>query len=514
MGCQDSYPWRKEAPMSMAETQETAIGSAQGAQDYRVFLEQAREAFGTLEAWVVREALELPEDEVERGIEARGREAHRLLLQAHLKRRESGRVGRALEVTEGEQTYRAGAGRVGARQIGSIFGTVGVARTAYGAQGKRSVHPLDEELRLPARSFSYELQRRVAEESVRGAFDEAVESTRKRMGVSVPKRSAEQIVEDAAEDFDAFYERRRAPEAEETGPVLVAAVDGKGVPLVKPERALRATRRTKGQKANKKKMATVAAVYTLRPRIRTPEEVVESLFEEERAEPAGPRPPRCRPEHKRVWARLAQGREEMLQDVAAEVRARDPQGEKKQVAVTDGERGLQARVRMYLPNLLLILDLLHVLEKLWQVAHALYGEGTEAAREGVRAHARMILKGRCVQVVKGIRQSVTKRRLKGAKRQTLLSVAKYLYRNRERMRYDEYLREGFPIASGAVEGACKNLVKDRMERSGMRWKIPGAEAMLKLRALTLSGDFEAYWRFHMEEDQKRLHGSRTWRVAA
>lgn len=500
--------------MRLAEPQATQRGSARGAQDYRSFLEEAHEAFSAMEEWVVEGALSLPEDEVERGIEERGREAHRLLLQAHLLRRGSGRVGRVLEVTEGGQTHPAGAGRLGARQIASIFGAVRVERTAYSARGQESVHPLDEELRLPARSFSYELQRRVVEESVRGPFDEAVESAKKSMGVWVPKRSVEQIVEDAAEDFDAFYTQRVAPEAEQTGPILVAAVDGKGVPLVKPERALRATRRTKGQKANKKKMATVAAVFTLTPRVRTPEEVVESLFEEVRAEPAGQRPPRSRPEHKRVWAHLAKGREEMLQDVAAEVRARDPDGVKARVAVTDGERGLQMRVRKFLPDLLLILDLLHVLEKLWQVGHALYGEGTDAAREWVRGHALMVLRGHCEQVVKGIRQSATKRRLKGAARKTLLGVAQYLYRNRERMRYDEYLRQGWPIASGAVEGACKNLVKDRMERSGMRWQIPGAEAMLKLRALTLSGDFEAYWRFHMQEDQKRLFASKKWRVAA
>jgi hypothetical protein len=95
-------------------------------------------------------------------------------------------------------------------------------------------------------------------------------------------------------------------------------------------------------------------------------------------------------------------------------------------------------------------------------------------------------------VVKGIRQSVTKRRMFGVKRKTLRGVANYLYRNRLRMRYDEYLAKGWPIASGPVEGACKNLVKDRMERSGMRWTETIAEAILQLRAVYLSGDFDSY----------------------
>jgi hypothetical protein len=108
---------------------------------------------------------------------------------------------------------------------------------------------------------------------------------------------------------------------------------------------------------------------------------------------------------------------------------------------------------------------------------------------------------------------VTKRRLRGEAKKTLLGVARYLYRNRTRMRYQEYLAEGLPIASGAVEGACKNLVKDRMERSGMRWKDDSAEAMLRLRATYLSGDFDEYWAFHVKQDQARLHPLRAWQPA-
>ncbi|MDI6795011.1 MAG: hypothetical protein QME81_19440 [bacterium] len=136
------------------------------------------------------------------------------------------------------------------------------------------------------------------------------------------------------------------------------------------------------------------------------------------------------------------------------------------------------------------MDFLHVLERLWTTAHALYDEGTEKATDWVRSHALMILQGKVSQVVKGMRQSVTKRNLRGKQGKAILDAAKYFYRNRSRMRYHEYLASGLPIASGVVEGTCKNLVKDRMERSGMRWQIDGAEAMLKLRAINLSDDRE------------------------
>jgi len=484
--------------------------SAAQAPDFTVL--RARKEFNDMENWALStEALNLPEHRVESELEVRGREVCRLMLQAHLKQRGTGNVGPAITVSEGERGLRRHkAQRMDRRNIVSIFGKVEVHRSAYVARGDHSVHPLDEELQLPGRSFSYEVQRRVVDEAVRGPFDEAIESIRKNTGNRVHKRSAEQIVVDSAQDFDAFYAGRTAPSPEGTGPILVGTIDCKGVPLVKANGAEHTPRRTKGQKANKKKMATVAAVYTQQPRIRTPEEVVESLFEGKRSEDK----PRRRPEHKRVWASLQKSKEELIAEVAAEMRARDPEGLKTHAAVTDGERALQNRVKRLLAGAILILDLLHVLEHLWDAAHALYGEGSREARDWVRSHALMILCGQVSQVVKGMRQSVTKRKLRGSRRKTILDAAGYFYRNRAHMRYDEYLAQGLPIASGAVEGACKNLVKDRMERSGMRWQIPGAEAVLKLRAIKLSGDMDEHWQFHIEQEHERLYGAYEWKIAS
>ena len=250
-------------------------------------------------------------------------------------------------------------------------------------------------------------------------------------------------------------------------------------------------------------MATVAAVFTRAPWVRTPEQVVESLFRTERQTPAAGQPP-PRPENKRVWASLLKAKTVVIEEVAQEMQRRDPQGIKTRVAVTDGERALQILVEGTL-GVTLILDLLHVLEKLWKAAYVFHAEGSLEAELWVLDRTLRILFGDVSQVVKGIRQSVTKRGISGAKRKTLCSVADYLYRNRTRMRYDEYLAKGWPIASGPVEGACKNLIKDRMERSGMRWTEEMAEAIVQLRAIYLSGDFERYWSFHIAKDQQRLH---------
>lgn len=477
-----------------------------------------------LEGWLLSEdALGLPLDSIERETEERGREVLRLMLQAHVQARGTGDVGCAIELTEGPSGGDAATGptilghrRLHEREVATILGSVEVERTAYGAKGAESVHPLDEAARLPARLYSYELQRRVVRGAVKEPFDEAVEGVKEATGVSVPKRSAEAIVRDSACDFDAFYAQRAAPKpAAETGPILVAAVDCKGIPMVKPEKALRVVRLGKGEKANKKRMATVAAVFTQQPRVRTPEEVVASLFDPPKPRVVGakePATPSARPEHKRIWASVEKSKDEVIAEVAAEVERRDPTAEKRRVGLMDGERALQTKTAGAVAGIMLILDIIHAIEKLWKIAYCFHPEGSDEAVAWVRERALRLLQGGVSQVIKGLGKSATARGFTGEKRKAIDAVRAYFRRNRSRMRYHEYLRDGLPIASGAVEGACRNLIKDRMERSGMRWTITTAEALVKLRAAYLSGDLEEYWRFHVEADQQRLHPKGGWRV--
>jgi len=472
----------------------------------------ARSAFADLEHWLYghrSSAHRLHVVEVEE--ERRGREVLRLMLQAHIDSRGDGDVGEGIAIPQagstGEIAYWHK--RLRSRGLITLFGAVGVTRMEYSSPGQRNLYPLDAILGLPARSYSYEIQRRLVKAAVKGPFDEAIEEVADATGVSLPKRTAEQIVADASVDFESFYTGRTLRLDPASGPLLVASVDGKGVPMVKPNPGKRKVRLGKGEKRNKKRMSTVGAVFTQKPNQRTPEAVVESLF----AESPGTKKPKPyhRPEQKRVWASLLSGKDAFIAQVQAEMRRRDPKRQKTWIVVTDGERALQRKVTATFEHIELILDLLHVLEKLWAVSYVFHPEGSPEAREFVRERVLRILRGEVSQVVKGLRQMVTKRNLKGQRQATVLGVAAYYYRNRSRMRYDFYLQNGYPIASGSVEGACKNLVKDRMERSGMRWTPPMAEAVLRLRAVYLSDHFEEYWSYHVDEDQKRLYQFPKWR---
>jgi hypothetical protein len=467
------------------------------------------EAFWELERFLEGAArARLGLSEIERGSEQRGRELVRRTLQAHIDARGDGDVGCAIVVQGPDGPVRLAYKRRHTRLLLTLFGQVRITRIGYGAPGREAVHPLDQQLRLPGRTYSYECQRRLVRAVVCAPFDEAIALLAEMTGVSVPKRSAEQLVREAAVDFEAFYAKRAGADVKPArGEILIGGIDCKGVPMVKPERALRVVRRGKGKKANKKRMATVAAVHNQAPLVRTPQEVLDSLFQAHDRHQHRPRP---RPSHKRVWASLTWDKDTFIADVRAEMQRRDPRRRRTWVIVTDGERALQRRVCRTFKGVTLVLDLLHVLEKLWKAAYVLHREGSPEAEAFVYQRAKRILEGQASQVVKGLRQIVTKRKLTGTKAKTLLDVAGYYHRNRERMRYDIYLDNGWPIASGSVEGACKNLIRDRFERSGMRWTQQTAEALLRLRAVYLSGDFDAYWEYHVEQDQQRLYPS--WQV--
>ena len=471
----------------------------------------ARIQFHELEQWMASpSALQLPLHLVEQQQDPKGREVQRLLLQAHVRLRGSGDVGPALAVVDGQSLALLAHRRLQRRTLKTVFGPIDIDRIGYGCRGHQSIHPLDADLQLPERSFSYELQRRLVKAAVQGPFREATARILDSTGLTIHIHSLEPLLIEAATDFDGFYQQRIADPSQPAASLLVVAVDCKGIPMVKPEPNPPPVGLANEQKKNKKKMATVAAVFTKAPCVRTPQQVVDSLF---RSGPKDAKQSPSKPESKRVWARLTKGKTAVMDEVRQDVLRRDPDGLKTLVALTDGERALQIRASQKM-KLTLILDLIHVLERVWRAAHVFQPEGSAEAEVHAKLMALRILEGDVAQVIKGLRQTVTKRRLIGNEKKALLAVATYFENNAAYMRYNEYLALGFPIASGPVEGACKNLIKDRMERSGMRWTPSMAEAIVKLRSLYLSGDFDDYWPFHVAQDQIRLHPPGQWSVVA
>ena len=150
-----------------------------------------------------------------------------------------------------------------------------------------------------------------------------------------------------------------------------------------------------------------------------------------------------------------------------------------------------------------MLDFIHVLEYLWKAAYCFHDEKSKAAELWVKEHALNVLNGRAGHVAAGIRRSCTIRGLKKKNRNQADICANYLLKNKKYLNYSDYMSKGYPIATGVIEGACRYLIKDRMDITGARWRLKGAEAILKIRALVVCGDFDEYFKFHKVQERKR-----------
>jgi hypothetical protein len=445
----------------------------------------------------------LPFHAVEQRQRTQSRELQRLFLQRHLAARGNGYVGTALLANGVLFNHR----RLRSRTIRTLAGEVHIQRLAYSHAGAASIHPLDEALQLPARSYSYDLQKHLVKAAVQGPFQESLDRVCDLVGFPIHKRSLEGMVLDSAQDFDAFYGQRPANTVDSKATLLVLSVDAKGIPLIRPAPVSRPIQPAKGPRPGTKKMATVATVFWRVPWIRTPQQVLDNMFRPAYPSLYAETPPR--PLHKRVWASLRKSKADVIDEVCQEMLRRDPRSSLTRIALTDGERAFQRLVDKKL-RVTLILDLIHVLDYVWDAAHVLCLEDPLQSQVCARLTCFRLLNGDVCQVIKGLRQSATKRCLVGPERDTLLKVANYFDHNQAHMRYDDYLARGFPIASGPVEGACKNLIGDRLDRSGMHWTELMAEAVVRLRAIYLSGDFDSYWPFHINQDQARLHPQGRW----
>jgi hypothetical protein len=253
----------------------------------------------------------------------------------------------------------------------------------------------------------------------------------------------------------------------------------------------------------------VAAVYDLTPQARQPEDVLAKLRSVRDASK-----PRPHARHKRVWASVEKSAEAVAGEVFEEAHRRDPECRRRWVVLVDGDRHQIARIRAEAKrrgmskDVTLVVDFFHVLEYLWDAAWCFFAEGDKEPEEWVTQQAHAILQGRSSEVAGGIRSSATRRGFPSEKRKGADDCADYLIAKRSMLRYHRYLRDGLPIATGVIEGACRHLIVDRLDIPGARWSVRGAEAILRLRSLRSSGDFDDYWAFHLSAEHARNHAFR------
>ena len=391
----------------------------------------------------------------------------------------------------------------------SVFDKIQFWRHYFYEAGKEGVCPLDAELSLPPRCYS-DLLRDWAEYcTTTESYDESNHVLKRILDISVSKLALETGVQEDAVDVEAFYEQKPVPSPEEEGSILVAQADGKGVPMVREETAPQVARRGKGKKRTKKKEAVVTAVYTIESYWRTPEEVADRLMREleekdndqDRSETKSSRPD---PVGKEVRATL-DGKDTAFERLVHSVAQREGDHIQHRVALTDGDNALQSQVEDRLSTFTLVLDIIHASEYLWDAANALLGEKHPDRNAWVKERLLLILSSKTEDVIQDLESHLQSPSLSESQRETVSTTIGYYQGNLPYMDYGSYLARGWPIGTGVVEGACGHLVKDRMERSGMRWTRAGAQAILDLRAVRTNDDWDNYQAFHRQCQHQRLY---------
>jgi len=461
------------------------------------------------------DALVMEHSEVEAYLWAEGLELLRLLFQDHFDLRALKEVRLEAVVDAAGVEHRAV--EVGHHKVlVTRFGGIVVERVAYRRRGAENLYPADATANLPAERHSHGLRELAAIEAARGSFEEARQAIDRYSAATVAKRQVEELAQAVAVDFESFFATADRPAAE-AGEVVVISADAKGI-VMRPEGLRAATaakaaasenklqgRLSKGEKANRKRMAEVGAVYTIAPVVRSPQDVMAHRGD-------GPAKEAPAAANKWLTASVADDAATVISEVFDEAERRDPDHTHPWVALVDGNCHQIDRIETEAASrgikITVICDWVHVLEYIWAAAWSFFAEGDPGAEDWVADKATDVLNGRASIVAAAIRRKATTLGLDDARRKNADTCADYLLAKAPYLDYPTALSSGWPVGTGVIEGAVRHVVRDRMDVTGARWGLRGAEAVLKLRALRANGCWADYWPFHLKQERRRVHESR------
>jgi hypothetical protein len=408
------------------------------------------------------------------------------------------------------------------RPLQTVFGLFHIRGYVYAPGRKKRIElrPLDARMSLPPGHASYLFEEFAQYFCVDDAFASGSETIERVLRQSVPVDTLERINRRVGDQAAEYLNELPAPPPNEEGEIVVFTGDGKGVPLVQRDAKAIPIFEPEEHRGNKR-MATVAAVYSVDRYVRTPEEIVIALFDD--SDKTAKPPKRPIPQGKQMLARFATQHDlgDGLESVSGTVEAfswgsrriadrlRDDQ---PIVLLFDGQCSLWTTADHCLDpgvadRTVEILDIIHVSQYVWRAAKVFHSQ-REHREAFARERVQRILNGDVQSVITGLKRMAALHRLDKKGRTEIATVCGYFENNASRMKYDEYLSQGYPIATGVIEGACRHLVKDRMERSGMRWSLPGAQAMLHVRAIHKSPRRAQFHTERINREQTGLHPHR------
>jgi hypothetical protein len=419
----------------------------------------------------------------------------------------NGDLGETVCADDGQTLYRSA--EPISRPLRTIFGHHQFFAYVYRERAHPNTpinfRPIDARLSLSPGRWSHLLEEFTQLFAIDLAFGPAAVAFERIFRQRLSVDTLENVNQQMGEQAEEFLQTLPTPPAEEEGELLILTADAKGVPMVKADAAEFRCFEERPQRPGNRRMATLAGVYSVDKYVRTPQQIVEALFrdDDEKRVAESRRPEPC---HKRVIACLPRIVEEVdkKKPIAGSILALSWAGDQVQqrrqpnqtlVCLGDGQSSLWEHIDMCIevPSVerLEILDIIHVATYVWRAAKVFYNQ-SQQQETFVRERLLRILEGGVGGVIAGLRRMATLRGIGAAGRKELETVCGYFKTHAHRMQYHKYLAAGCPIATGVIEGACRHLVKDRMERSGMRWTQTGAQAMLNVRAVHQASYWEEF----------------------
>jgi len=472
-------------------------------------LADSAEQFSGLLTWAAEESRYLDHGEREEAIGREGRELERRLLQATFAL-DAAREERAPQVTSAagirHRTVEAGQ----ERGLASVFGPVRVTRMAYRHGHEENLYPADARSVMPGDPYSMGMRALAAFHLASAGYGQAQEIIEDRTGVKIGHAQLAGIAKGLAAWTGDFYEERSRDAEEEEQPdgdVIMMQGDGKGIAM-RPEHRRNAGKED-GTRPGIKKMAEIVAVADFTPAVREPEDI---------AAPPARRKAHPGPKARDKWvsASVTESIEDMIAAAFDEADRRDPERVRQRVFLVDGNKqqitAIEACARERGLKVPVLIDYIHVSGYVGKAASALHPGDPVLAGQWADGQLLRVLHGRAKAVAATLASVAAKTRANPRKRDLDLTdvdkAVTYLTNNRQHMKYDKALEEGWPIATGMIEGACRFVIEDRFGITGARWSPQGAEDILKIRAVVVNGDLDDYMRYYKQRYRDERHLAR------
>jgi hypothetical protein len=434
----------------------------------------------------------------------------------------NGDIGESLVMPDGHEVKRLDDLRQ--KNYRSVFGTIILNRAVYGTRQKCKLEciPLDAKLQLPQSEQSHVLQEISQFICMEMSYKKGKEAIERFLPIKVTIDTLERTTRDQSNTVSDYREIKPTPDHDEEGELLIVTADSKGIPikqqLPSEEIKIEEHQFKKGPKPGRKRMAVVGAVYSIDRYVRNPEEIVQALFRENNTnnnQKMNTDKNRPVPENKEIIAHLdteVDGVQKLASDqtfqyLSKQACERFDKIEQELIFLIDGQPSLWEQKKKYFGSRtgIEILDLLHVNGYLWDIANLIHPDDKCSQIKFMKNRLLKILQGDIGRVMGGFQQTATKLNFSKTKKEKLDKICNYFRKNKKRMRYDLFLEKGYPIATGIIEGACRHYIKDRMERSGMRWTMSGAQAMLDMRSIFINGDWAEFQNFRVKKEAEILY---------